>query len=164
MGVQQVLSKFRQIPEMKQSKKVNQESFLIQRITKANEQLKKQCRINREKEMTYVMFQNLMGKADIDDLNMMDLNDLGVIRCCNTISDARSNAEYECWGQRAKGCEKLGFVQGQHWTMELMNDNPQVMWDLVAIKWSSHLGITLTSTKMHFPMIICLVLSWRGLR
>ncbi|KAK8661226.1 hypothetical protein V6N13_052123 [Hibiscus sabdariffa] len=78
MGVQRVLSKFRKIPEMEQSKKmVNQESFLSQRIAKATEQLKKQCKDNREKEMTQVMFQNLIGKVGIHGLNMMDLNDLG---------------------------------------------------------------------------------------
>ncbi|KAE8687277.1 Agamous-like MADS-box protein AGL80 [Hibiscus syriacus] len=78
MGVHRVLSKFRKIPEMEQSKKmVNQETFLGQRITKASEQLKKQCKDNREKEMTHVMFQNLIGKSGLHGLNMMDLNDLG---------------------------------------------------------------------------------------
>ncbi|KAJ4823856.1 Agamous-like MADS-box protein agl80, partial [Turnera subulata] len=39
VGVQRVLSQFRQMPEMEQSKKmVNQESFLRQRIAKAGEQ------------------------------------------------------------------------------------------------------------------------------
>ncbi|XWS64399.1 hypothetical protein CRYUN_Cryun05aG0001200 [Craigia yunnanensis] len=77
VGVQRVLSEFKKLPEMDQSKKmVNQESFLRQRIAKANEQLKKQCKDNREKEMTQVMFQNLTGKG-LHNLNMMDLNDLG---------------------------------------------------------------------------------------
>ena len=40
--VQRVLSQFKNMPEMEQSKKmVNQEHFLRQRIGKANEQLKK---------------------------------------------------------------------------------------------------------------------------
>ncbi|KAH7542883.1 agamous-like MADS-box protein AGL80 [Ziziphus jujuba] len=77
LGVQRVLSKFKKMPEMEQSKKmVNQESFLRQRIAKANEQLKKQRKDNREKEMTRVMFQSLTGKG-LQGLNMMDLNDLG---------------------------------------------------------------------------------------
>ncbi|XWS42274.1 hypothetical protein CRYUN_Cryun16bG0001000 [Craigia yunnanensis] len=64
IGVQRVLSEFKKLPEMKQSKKmVNQESFLRRRIAKGNEQLKKQCKDNREKEMTQVMFQNLAGKV-----------------------------------------------------------------------------------------------------
>ncbi|XVF05882.1 hypothetical protein REPUB_Repub06bG0000300 [Reevesia pubescens] len=76
-GVQRVLSEFKKMPEMEQSKKmVNQETFLRQRIAKANEQLKKQCKDNREKEMTQVMFQILTGKG-FHNLNMMDLNDLG---------------------------------------------------------------------------------------
>ncbi|KAF5730650.1 hypothetical protein HS088_TW19G00242 [Tripterygium wilfordii] len=77
VGVQRVLSKFRKIPEMEQSRKmVNQESFLRQRIVKANEQLKKQRQDNREKEMIHVMFRSLTGES-LQGLNMMDLNDLG---------------------------------------------------------------------------------------
>ncbi|OMO82506.1 Transcription factor, MADS-box [Corchorus olitorius] len=78
-GVQHVLSKFRDLSEMQQTKKMmNQESFLRQRITKANEQLKKQCKENREKEMTQVMYQNLSGEFGLQNLmNMADLNDLG---------------------------------------------------------------------------------------
>ncbi|GKV44248.1 hypothetical protein SLE2022_141470 [Rubroshorea leprosula] len=76
-GVQRVLSRFKKLPEMEQSKKmVNQESFLRQRIAKANEQLKKMSKDNREKEMTEVMFQGLAGKPLLN-LNLMDLNDLG---------------------------------------------------------------------------------------
>ncbi|XP_068312275.1 agamous-like MADS-box protein AGL80 [Pyrus communis] len=78
LGVQRVLAQFKTMPEMEQSKKmVNQESFLRQRIAKANEQLKKQRKENREKEMTRVMFQSLMGKSQLHGLSMVDLNDLG---------------------------------------------------------------------------------------
>ncbi|XP_050225289.1 agamous-like MADS-box protein AGL80 [Mercurialis annua] len=77
IGVQRVLSQFKNMPEMEQSKKmVNQESFLRQRMGKANEQLKKQRKENREKEVTQVMFQSLTGRG-LNNLNMMDLNDLG---------------------------------------------------------------------------------------
>ncbi|XP_050224731.1 agamous-like MADS-box protein AGL80 [Mercurialis annua] len=76
IGVQRVLSQFKNMPEMEQSKKmVNQESFLRQRATKSNEQLKKQRKENREKEVTQVMFQSLTGRS-LNNLNMMDLNDL----------------------------------------------------------------------------------------
>ncbi len=76
-GVQHALARFKNMPEMEQSKKMmNQESFLRQRITKSNEQLKKQRKDNREKEMTEVMFQSLTGKG-LQNFNMMDLNDLG---------------------------------------------------------------------------------------
>ncbi|KAK7859523.1 agamous-like mads-box protein agl80 [Quercus suber] len=65
MEVQNIIAKFKMMPEMDQSKKmVNQESFLRQRIAKSEEQLKKQQRDNREKEMT-------------QNLNIVDLNDLG---------------------------------------------------------------------------------------
>lgn len=78
IGVQRVLAQFKRMPEMEQSKKmVNQESFIRQRITKANEQLKKQIKENREKEMTEVMYQCLTGKGTISNLILPDLNDLG---------------------------------------------------------------------------------------
>ncbi|KAK9064411.1 hypothetical protein SSX86_015793 [Deinandra increscens subsp. villosa] len=78
IGVQRVLAQFKRMPEMEQSKKmVNQESFIKQRITKANEQLKKQIKENREKEMTEVMYQCLTGKGSIANLMLPDLNELG---------------------------------------------------------------------------------------
>ncbi|XP_009618312.2 agamous-like MADS-box protein AGL80 [Nicotiana tomentosiformis] len=77
MGAQRVLAEFKRMPEMEQSKKmVNQESFIRQRIAKASEQLKKQSKENREKEMTEVMYQCLAGKG-LQNLNLGDLNDLG---------------------------------------------------------------------------------------
>ncbi|XP_059644640.1 agamous-like MADS-box protein AGL80 [Cornus florida] len=77
MGVQRVLAQFKRMPEMEQSKKmVNQESFIRQRIAKANEQLKKQHKDNREKEMTEVMYQCLTGRG-LQNLVMADLTDLG---------------------------------------------------------------------------------------
>ncbi|KAI3502253.1 hypothetical protein L1887_30285 [Cichorium endivia] len=78
IGVQHVLAQFKRMPEMEQIKKMdNQESFIRQRITKANEQLKKQIKENREKEMTEVMYQCLTGKGSIANLMLQDLNDLG---------------------------------------------------------------------------------------
>ncbi|KAL1365398.1 hypothetical protein HN51_013435 [Arachis hypogaea] len=80
LGVQQVLSKFRRMPEMEQSKKmVNQESFLRQRIAKSTEQLKKQTKENREKEMTQLMFQYLGEGNIMHNVNMLDLNDLAYL-------------------------------------------------------------------------------------
>lgn len=56
---------------------VNQETFLRQRIAKANEQVKKMRKENREKEMTRLMFQSLTGAKGLQGLTMVDLNDLG---------------------------------------------------------------------------------------
>ncbi|XP_044470382.1 agamous-like MADS-box protein AGL80 [Mangifera indica] len=79
MGVQRVLSQFKKMPEMEQSKKmVNQDSFLRQRIGKGNEQLKKQRKDNREREMTEIMFQSLTGRS-LHGLNILDLNDIGYL-------------------------------------------------------------------------------------
>ncbi|KAK9292177.1 hypothetical protein L1049_020137 [Liquidambar formosana] len=78
LGVRRVVAQFKEMPEMEQSKKmVNQESFLRQRIVKAKEQLKKQQKDNREKEVSQVMFHNLSGRAGLHNLNIVDLNDLG---------------------------------------------------------------------------------------
>ncbi|XP_054795210.1 agamous-like MADS-box protein AGL80 [Prosopis cineraria] len=76
-GVQRVLSKFRRMPELEQSKKmVNQEGFLKQRIMKAKEQLKKHRKDNREKEMTQIMYQYLSAGKVLHNMTMIDLNDL----------------------------------------------------------------------------------------
>ncbi|KAJ7961828.1 agamous-like MADS-box protein AGL80 [Quillaja saponaria] len=56
---------------------VNQDSFLRQRITKVEEQVKKQRRENREKEMEQVMYQSLVGDQGLQKLNLVDLNELG---------------------------------------------------------------------------------------
>ncbi|XP_044497885.1 agamous-like MADS-box protein AGL80 [Mangifera indica] len=79
LGVQRVLSQFKKMPEMEQSKKMmNQHSFLRQRIAKGNEQLEKQRKDNREREMTQVMFQGLTGRS-LHGLNILDLNDIGYL-------------------------------------------------------------------------------------
>ena len=79
-GVERVVEKFKSMPETQQSRKMlNQESFTRQRIAKTNEQLKKQLRDNREKEMTEVMSQCLTGQLGLHNLTLPDLNDLGFL-------------------------------------------------------------------------------------
>ncbi|XP_040993164.1 agamous-like MADS-box protein AGL80 [Juglans microcarpa x Juglans regia] len=78
MGVQRAIVRFKKMPEAEQSRKmVNQDSFLRQRISKAEEQLKKQQRENREKEMTQVMYRSLVGDQGLQNLSVVDLKDLG---------------------------------------------------------------------------------------
>ncbi|KAI4307677.1 hypothetical protein L6164_030840 [Bauhinia variegata] len=80
MGAQRVLARFRRMPELEQSKKmVNQESFLKQRIFKVKEQVKKQRKDNREKEMTHLMHQYLGAGKILHNMSMIDLNDLSWI-------------------------------------------------------------------------------------
>ncbi|CAI9115725.1 OLC1v1016711C1 [Oldenlandia corymbosa var. corymbosa] len=76
-GVQRVIDQFKRMPEMEQTKKmVNQESFIRQRIAKAGEQLKKIHMENREKHITEVIFQSLIGKS-VEEMPIADLNDVG---------------------------------------------------------------------------------------
>ncbi|CAM8925774.1 unnamed protein product [Rhodiola kirilowii] len=115
-----ILAQFKKMPEMEQSKKmVNQESFLKQRIAKAKEQLKKQLKENREKEMTELMFQCLIGK-EVSSLGLMDLNDLGWVidqylrDVSNRIDAIKKNpakAAAMCLDVREE--KPLGFVQPQ---------------------------------------------------
>ncbi|CAI9275391.1 unnamed protein product [Lactuca saligna] len=80
ISIQHVLAQFKRIPEMERSKNMmTQESFIRKQITKSNQQLKKQMKENREKEMTEVMYQCLTGKGSIENLTMPDLNDLGAL-------------------------------------------------------------------------------------
>ncbi|KAI9118652.1 hypothetical protein K1719_010984 [Acacia pycnantha] len=99
-GAQRVLSKFRRMPELEQSKKmVNQEGFLKQRILKAKEQLKKQRKDNREKEMTQVMYQYLSAGKVLHNMTMIDLNDLAWLVEQN-LKDV--NRRIEALGKRAQ--------------------------------------------------------------
>ncbi|KAG4906720.1 hypothetical protein AAZX31_20G044000 [Glycine max] len=76
-GAQSVLSRFRKVSELEQSKKkLSQESFLRQRINKAQVQLGKLRNENRKKEVTLLMFQNLNAKNNFENSNMIDLNDV----------------------------------------------------------------------------------------
>ncbi|KAI4357170.1 hypothetical protein L6164_001136 [Bauhinia variegata] len=77
--VQNVLNKFRKMPDLEQSKRMmNQESFIAQRISKTNEQLRKLRKDNREKLMTQLMYQYLnVGKIQ-HNMTMSDLNDLSL--------------------------------------------------------------------------------------
>ncbi|EPS61532.1 hypothetical protein M569_13265, partial [Genlisea aurea] len=76
-GVRRILSQFKHMPEMEQSKKmVNQEGFIRNRIAKATEQLRKMRKENREREMTQLMYECLTGKG-VEGLGYDELNDLG---------------------------------------------------------------------------------------
>ncbi|KAL3502138.1 hypothetical protein ACH5RR_036587 [Cinchona calisaya] len=84
LGVQRVIARFQRMPEMEQIRKnLNQESFIKERITKTNEQLRKQYKNNRKKEITELMYQCLTGRG-LEDLNVVDLNDLGWMLDQNT--------------------------------------------------------------------------------
>ncbi|KAK4551828.1 hypothetical protein RGQ29_032256 [Quercus rubra] len=126
-GIQHVLGLFKNMPEMEQTKKmVNQESFLRQRIAKANEQLKKQQKDNREKELTEVMFQSLTGKS-LHNLTMMDLNDLGVAQKQVQGEPAAAKTEGMVQQphdhhQRTPGFEmNMDTMQRQQWFVDMMN-------------------------------------------
>ncbi|KAF8038597.1 hypothetical protein BT93_B1201 [Corymbia citriodora subsp. variegata] len=82
MAVQRIISRFKEMPDMEQSKKmVSQEAYLRQRITRANDQLKKHSKENREREVTKMMFNILTstftGTTPVwPSLRVMDLHDL----------------------------------------------------------------------------------------
>ena len=57
-------------------KNVNQESFLLQRITKAKEQLRMQRHDNHENELNILMFWYLQNNKLPDDVTVSDLKDL----------------------------------------------------------------------------------------
>ncbi|XP_057444194.1 agamous-like MADS-box protein AGL80 [Lotus japonicus] len=150
LGVQGVLAKFMRMPELEQSKKmVNQESFLRQRIQKATEQVKKQRRDNREKEITQLMFQCLSDSAGkiLDNISMVDLNDLAWIIDQNlkdinqriqvlTKKNGQSQAQIQMVAPAPAPApvvtdvvakiEEMNIddvMQKQHWFMNLMNSS-----------------------------------------
>ncbi|KAF4359396.1 hypothetical protein F8388_009809 [Cannabis sativa] len=63
-GVHRIVTKFKKMPEIEQSKKmVNQETFLKQKISKVSEQVKKLKKENRDKEMNRLLYGNLSEAA-----------------------------------------------------------------------------------------------------
>lgn len=137
-GVQRVISRFKKMPEMDQSKKmVNQEGFLRQRIIKAEEQLKKQVRENREKEMMQVMYRSLVGEG-LHYMSMVDLNDLGwlVDKNIKDIDDQIKSLESPSPvmggnmsndGAANKTSTDQDGMQNQQWYMDLLKPNDHNM-------------------------------------
>ncbi|XP_030511640.2 agamous-like MADS-box protein AGL80 [Rhodamnia argentea] len=77
LGTRRAIARFKNMSEMDQAKRmVNQQGFIRQRIVKAEEQLKKQLRENREMEICQVMYRALVGQP-LQGLTILDLNDLG---------------------------------------------------------------------------------------
>ncbi|XP_057433882.1 agamous-like MADS-box protein AGL80 [Lotus japonicus] len=76
-GVQNVLERLKTMPELEQSKKMmNQETFLKQMILKAKDQMAKQKKENREKEMNLHMFRCINAGKVLPNMTTNDLNDL----------------------------------------------------------------------------------------
>jgi hypothetical protein len=71
----QVIERYQNSSVIDGAKNVNQESFLLQRITKAREQLKKQKHDNREKELTIRMIGYMKNKQMPDDLSVSYLKE-----------------------------------------------------------------------------------------
>jgi hypothetical protein len=78
-GANQVIERYRNSTKIDETKNMNQESFLLQRITKAREQLEKQRRNNHEKEMTIRMVECMRNKKLPDDISISDLKEFDKI-------------------------------------------------------------------------------------
>jgi hypothetical protein len=74
-GAKQIIERYQNSSVIDGAKNVNQESFLLQRITKAKEQLKKLKHDNREKEMTIRMIGYMKNKQLPDDPSVSDLKE-----------------------------------------------------------------------------------------
>ncbi|KAF4352853.1 hypothetical protein G4B88_024780 [Cannabis sativa] len=72
-----VVTNFLAMSKIDQTKKMfNQEEYLRNRIETAKEQVRKLKRDNREKELIQIMYSNLEGNTNLQDLSVEDLNDL----------------------------------------------------------------------------------------
>ncbi|XP_058742811.1 agamous-like MADS-box protein AGL80 [Vicia villosa] len=74
-GAKQVIERYQSSSVIDGTKNVNQESFLLQRITKAREHLKKLRNENREKEMSIRMMEYMEKKDLPDDVSVSDLKE-----------------------------------------------------------------------------------------
>ncbi|XP_020202577.1 agamous-like MADS-box protein AGL80 [Cajanus cajan] len=61
-GAKEVIQRYLNASVLDQSKNVNQESFIMQRIVKTRDQLKKQRHDNDEKEMNLSLFKYMQGE------------------------------------------------------------------------------------------------------
>ncbi|EOY08515.1 PREDICTED: MADS-box transcription factor PHERES 1 [Theobroma cacao] len=74
--MQQQLARFQSMPESERQKKMtNQDTYLREKVTKAQEQLTQCQRRNKEVEMTHLMHQINQGK-ELDELNLSELHGL----------------------------------------------------------------------------------------
>ncbi|XP_021289947.1 uncharacterized protein LOC110420881 [Herrania umbratica] len=74
--VEQQLARFQSMPELERQKKMmNQETYLREKVTKAQEQLTKCQRRNKEIQMTHFMHQITEGKG-LNELNLSELQGL----------------------------------------------------------------------------------------
>ncbi|KAJ1392620.1 hypothetical protein SESBI_35707 [Sesbania bispinosa] len=74
-GVEQVIERYKNTSMIDENKNVNQESFLMQSIAKAQDHLKKLHRDNHEKELTMAMFQHMQDE-NLPNMSFEDANAL----------------------------------------------------------------------------------------
>jgi len=74
-GARQVIERYHNSSTKDETKNVNQESFLLQRITKAREQLQKQSHDNREKELNNLMIGYMKNRKLPDELSVSELKE-----------------------------------------------------------------------------------------
>ncbi|MBA0825042.1 hypothetical protein Goarm_021662 [Gossypium armourianum] len=116
IGFQQVLSKFKMIPEMEERKNlVNQESFLSQRTVKVVEQLKKDYKDKREKEMTQVMFNNIYGESSSSS-SMVALPSMMMVMPKVILRTGTEDI-------MQLDVKNMDPMKRKQWIMELMNNN-----------------------------------------
>ncbi|MED6147798.1 hypothetical protein PIB30_047118 [Stylosanthes scabra] len=73
----EVIEKYHNSSAIDESKNMNQESFMLQRIAKAKELLKKKRRENREKEMILSMYKYMKSDQDLpENMTIADLKEL----------------------------------------------------------------------------------------
>ncbi|KAK7269484.1 hypothetical protein RIF29_22213 [Crotalaria pallida] len=75
-GVKKVIKRYQSALVIDKTKNMNRESFVTQRISKAQEQVDKQRKENHEKEMTRVMFNYMESRRLPQNWTVEDLNDL----------------------------------------------------------------------------------------
>ena len=75
-GAKQVIERYQNSAVIDENKNVNQESFMLQRIAKAKDQLKKQRKENHDKELTLSMYEYMQSNELLENLTIADLKDI----------------------------------------------------------------------------------------
>ncbi|XP_004496299.1 agamous-like MADS-box protein AGL80 [Cicer arietinum] len=74
-GARKVIERYQNSSVIDETRNVNQETFIMQRIAKARDQLRKQKHDNREQELNLLMFGFMQSNILSDDLTAEELKD-----------------------------------------------------------------------------------------
>ncbi|OIW07065.1 hypothetical protein TanjilG_02699 [Lupinus angustifolius] len=88
-GAKHIIKRYLKTPVIDETKNMNQERFIMQKISKALEKLDKQLNENREKQIALAMFECMEKRRHLENLTIGDLKDMDKL-IVNYMKDIKS--------------------------------------------------------------------------